>query len=450
MNVSTRGRAARSALLVGVLLGCSSLPALSAGMTTHALMADFGRRALPESALKGILTRHRPTLLAGAIHPDGGYGSGVGYPADREMAERAHWADFTLAYIRYLRERTNCASEARSASVEPPKVEDPVGAINLIGISDRCARLISFMMGNASHGLTDQTWDSLFEPVVRERGEDPNPIEVLGLRRLFGPFTPGPTLKLAIGADNYQSLSDVFGATPLNAIEYAMDMVAIYEQSLWAEAPTLELPPVNDLIEVFRLNRPAQGVNGQMITRAHFVARSAVQAERIGAPIEIARIRNQMPWAASNYYTSGGGVVDSGYMVSGYYRQLWQQLTAADTSSLPPEVIGVHPRHGERDVPVGRNAAGLRVHAFIGHAVSPASVRAAGAFRLLDEQGQEVAGQVIPGIYQQDFTHTMKLFPAADLQPDHRYTAVLSTQIADERGQPLAREFRWSFTTAAD
>jgi hypothetical protein len=420
-------------------------PAYAAGMTSHAAMADFGREALPDSPLKALLTRHRPSMLAGAIHPDGGYGSGSAFPPDREMAERAHWGDFTLAFVRYLRQN-GCAAHARELTRLAPVLPQTTGLIDP-AVAEACEKLIAFAWGNAAHGLTDETWDSLFEPVVRERGEDPNPALFLDANRLWGPFTPGTVLRTLIGASNYQALTSVFAATPMNAIEYAMDVMLIHDRGIWLDAPTLQLPPANDLVEVFRLNRPNQGVTATMIQRAQVVARGAVQAERLGAATEQVRIRSQMPWAAANYWATSGGIVDGGYMVSTMYRQMWNRLIG-DEPFEAPFVAGVHPRHGATDVPTRRDAAGLRIHAFFGASMEPASIEAPGAFKLLGPGGGIIAGQVHAGIYQRDFTHTMKFFPTADLQPGKTYTAVLTTAIRDERGAALPREFRWSFTTA--
>ncbi len=417
----------------------------AAGMSSHAAMADFGREALPDSPLKALLTRHRPTMLAGAIHPDGGYGSGSAFPPDREMAERAHWGDFSLAFIKYLRQN-GCAAHARNLVRLAPVLPQLTGLIDPT-LAEKCERLIAFAWGNAAHGLTDETWDSLFEPIVRERGEDPNPAGLLDATRLWGPFTPGATLRTLVGASNYQSLSSVFAATPLNAIEYAMDVMLIYDHNIWLDAPALLLPPVDDLVEVFRINRQNQGVTAAMIQRAHAVARAAVQAERVGAATEQVRVRSQMPWAAANYWAGPGGIVDGGYMVGAMYRQLWNRLVG-DEPFAAPFVGGVHPRHGATDVPTRRDAAELRIHAFFGSSMDPVSIETPGAFRLLDAQGNVVPGMVNAGIYQREFTHTMKFFPGANLQPGKTYTAVLTTQIRDERGAPLPREFRWSFTTA--
>ncbi|HEX4879520.1 MAG TPA: hypothetical protein VFV39_06725, partial [Limnobacter sp.] len=354
------------------------LPAHAAGMSTHAFMADFGRKALPEGPLKALLTAHRASLVSGAIHPDGGYGSGSAFPADRGMAEAAHWGDFTEAFMNYLRTEKDggrCAKEARDYQ-STYLADNPSAVINPLGLSQDCGRLIAFMFGNAAHGLTDESWDSLFEPQVRVRGEDPNPASLLGSKAVFKPFTPKEVLMPIIGEAGFKQLSDLFGMTPLNAIEYAGDIVGIAEHNLWAEIPALELPPSADLVKVYRGNRfVGNSVGEAAIQRAHLVARSAVAAERTGAAAEIVRIRNTMPWLHGNYFAGPGGVVDSGYMVAGMYEQWWQMLTAqADSDIFSPQIAGVYPKNGARNLPFNVKQDNFRIYAVMGRNVQPASV----------------------------------------------------------------------------
>jgi hypothetical protein len=418
-----------------LLLGVYAAAAQPAGMATHASMADFGRDALEDGALKTLLTAHRPALLAGAIHPDGGYGSGVLFPADRDMAERAHWGDFTIAFLQHLRE-TGCSGEVRRALVRRP----PLGLIDMNLIGDRCGHLIAFAFGNAAHGLTDETWDAQFEPEVRNRGETPNSVEFL-LDKL-----PGFPAALA------EPLIALYGATPMNAIEFAMDMVNIVERGLILDAPTLVFPPTADLVEVYRRNRPEQGVNAAMVERGNLLARSLVQVESLAAPLAAPLMRRQMPWGAANYYTAPGGVVQSGYAVAGMYRQLWDLLTGDPALPLPPAVIGNYPGHGAVDVklePARESWTQHRwLHLFFSASMDPASLEAPGTICLFDEGGRRVKGVVEPGSWQREFAHAVKFRLQETLLPGHRYTVVVTTRARDYRGVPLEHPHSFSFATA--
>ncbi len=418
--------------LAALLVLGASLGAQGAGMSTHAAMADFGRDALPESPLKQILGAHRASLLAGAIHPDGGYGSGLAFPADREMAERAHWEDFSDQFVGYLRE-IGCDGEVRATLPLPPWLPTS-GTLDLNQLSDRCGSLIAFAFGNAAHGLTDETWDSLFEPVVRERGEDPNPAAFLAPLRAVVPDAV------------YGPIYELFGATPLNAIEYAMDMVAIVDRHLWLDAPTLQFPPVADLVEVYRRNRPEQGVTAAQVLRGTAFSRAAVQAEALGAAADHLRIRLQMPWASTHYYTAPGGIVHSGYMVAQLYQHLWAKLLGAPR---PIAIIGMHPLHGAVGIPTGREAAGLSIRAFTGQSHTEVSAELPGTLCVFDESGARVAGDVRSGIYDPEYGHVLAFTPVADLKPDHRYTVVVTRQLRDHLNQVPRNAFSWSFVTAS-
>lgn len=416
--------------------------AQAAGMTTHAFMADFGRKALPEGPLKALLTEHRASLVSGAINPDGGYGSGVAFPEDRNMAEAAHWGDFTEAFMTYLRKNKDggrCAREARDYQSSFP-IDNPTAIINPRGLSQDCGRLIAFMFGNAAHGLTDESWDSLFEPQVRARGEDPNPVSLLGSEALIP----------IIGEAGFKQLSDLFGMTPLNAIEYAGDIVGIAEHNLWAEIPALELPPSADLVEVYKGNRfVGNSVGEAAIQRAHLVARSAVAAERTGAAAEIIRIRITMPWLRGNYFAGPGGVVDSGYMVTGMYEQWWQMLVAqADGHIFSPQIAGVYPKNGARNLPTQIKQDNFRIYAVMGRNVQPASVNTQ-TVKMFNEKGKPVAGKPSVGIYDREHTHLIRFEPDTDLIPGHTYTMLISTGVKDKQGRALKKAYVWRFETQA-
>lgn len=420
--------------LLGLMLLLLAGASQAAGMITHASMADFGREALEDGPLKTLLSAHRPSLLAGAIHPDGGYGSGAAFPEDREMAERAHWGDFSIRFVEYLRE-IGCASQASNFLLRRPP-----GLIDLAVPGDRCGQLIAFAFGNAAHGLTDQTWDAMFEPEVRTRGEDPNPATFLAL------------LPLSLPAPLRDGLVQLFAATPLNAIEYAMDVVNVSERRLYLDAPTLVFPPTSDLVEVYRRNRPEQGVTALAVERGNLVSRGAVQAETAGATADLLRVRRQMPWASANYYTAPGGVVQSGYAVAGLYRQLWDLLTGDPAKPLPANVIASYPGHGAVDVVLEPVRGGWRdhrwLHVFFASSMDPASLELPGAFCLFDPEGRRVAGVVEAGSYQREFANTLKFRLETALRPGQRYTAVVTPKVKDYRGVPLERPYSFSFTTA--
>ncbi len=439
------------------LVATLPLPASSAGMTTHAAMADHGRLALPDGVLKQILTAHRPALLAGAIYPDGGYGSGAMFPEDRDMAERAHWGEFHIAFMAHLRER-GCGGQASSllnlpAPLPGGSVNNPIGTIDLAGLTETCGQLIAFAFGVAAHGITDETWDAQFEPEVRRRGEDPNLREFLDAEGFWGPFTPGSTLRAALGDAGYQAIRDLYAATPLNAIEYAMDVINIVEHKLMLDAPTLVFPPAADLMAVYA--RSGEPVAREQVERGNLFSRAAVQAQAQTAPLDYERVRAHMPWSSNNYYLSEGGVVSSGQVVAAMYRQMWDQLTGDAAAPRAPEVAGHYPRHGVVEVQLepaaGRGWTEHRwLHVFFAGELDPDSIEQPGAFCLFDEQGRLVATTVQGGHgWSRHWSHSTRVRLDEPLLPNHRYTAVLTTKVRDYRGLALPRPYSWQFVTAS-
>lgn len=394
--------------LLGVVLAPASQ---AAGMTVHAFMADIGRDSLKDSPLQQFLNANRATLLAGAMYPDGGYGTGV-----RDLAEHAHWGEWTYDFISYLRDDLGCDATSFAGSREPAPAQANAN-------QNRCEKLAAFMMGNAAHGMGDEVWDALFEPQVRARGE----------------ASTFPTLGLPVPANPLSDLT--------NTIEYAMDMCAIIDHLRGLEHPTLEEPLAGDLVAIYA--RHGLVFTESQVQAASALTRGATLAEIAAATPECPRIRQQMPWAARHYYSESGGVLHVGQMIAGMYEYLWRQLTVAGSEAARPRVVGVHPLHGETEVPFAREDAALAIKAYFDGYVAPEALEAQEQFCLFDEQGRKVAGLSSPGIYRRDYTHTLNFSPAEDLKPNTLYTAVVTTTTPDHAGQGLARTFSWRFTTAA-
>jgi hypothetical protein len=421
----------RSARVVAVAAGAAAslaIPvtgAFAAGETTHAFMADEAIDALPAGSLRSLLSAHRLEVMSGAGYPDTGYWVENGTvpvrgdelrPSD-DFGEESHWERFINAYVDHIRAK-DCGDLAA-----------PLGP---------CAEVIAHMMGSAAHGMGDEVWDWLFEPRVTDHGED-------AAKNFFAEGRPAHPLD----------------GNPLDeassSIEYAMDEVAITEHMRWL-LPGTTAPPVNDLVEVY--GRRGLTVTPEHIMAGHAVSNAAMSLERAVAPEESPRVQEDMPWSASHFVTEPGGVDFTAEAIAGYYEALWRKLTALEHPA--PEVVAIHPEPGARDVPVqwlpARTAPGpatgggeLRIWAALGHAVEPSTVTPE-TFKLLDAAGAPVtplAGFPRPGPWGADGgTHSILFYPAADLVPCARYTAVITTGLLDLEGASLEKEQRWTFQTA--
>lgn len=413
-----------------------ALPAgsLAAGMTTHAFMAERAIAHVETPELRALLGLHRQHLLSGAAFPDSGYAPGTGF------GETAHWERFVNAYVERLRAHARPLAQGGRGCA----LADPLGA---------CAPLVAHLMGTAAHGMGDETWDWLFEPRTRDHGEAPaNPCF-----NDHGHTHPEhcPVNAAALDGTPPDELS--------SSIEYAMDIVAIADhERLLGNSPVP--PPLDDVLAAFAAVGERSGTL-ERLAAGHAFVTAALSGERAVSPVESRRIREQMPWSSAHFVTEAGGVDWSARAIAGYYEALWRKLKG---ESPAPRVVAEHPRRGARDVPVSWPAATTspgphtgggerRIVAVLSNAVFPESVTPQ-TFLLLDGDGAPVpplAGFPRPGPYHaSEGTHSIMFYPARDLEPCTRHTAVLTTGIRDWRGtggpeNALRHEHRWSFRTEA-
>ena len=413
-----------SLVLAVAALGLSAPAANAAGETTHAWMVDKAIAYLPAGPLKRLLRAQRLQALAGAAYPDTGYWVEPGpfpmrpnaRPSD-DFGETSHWERFIDAYVAHIR-HSDCGD-----------LTDPAGP---------CAPMIAHMLGAAGHGLGDELWDWLFEPTMADHGEDP-------ARNFFAEGRPAGVLD--------GNPLDEASSSP----EYAMDVVAVWRHGQLLP-PQLPPPPVDDLVEVYA--DLGLDVTPEHILAGHAVGLSMISAEHAVAPEEGPRVEQDMPWAASHFVTSPGGVNDVGHAIDGYFTALWHRLL--DDTPPAPQVTRRYPHPGTDDVPItwlpARTSPGPygggarnRIIFVLSNAVDPASVAPQNA-RLLDPEGNEVpqlSGFPRPGPYgAADGTHAVLLYPASDLRPCARYRVEVTTGIRDIDGASLTAPVRWSFRTA--
>lgn len=431
----------------------------SAGMATHALMAEYGRDYLPDQhPLRSVLEAHRPALLAGAMYPDGGYATGAAFASDRDVAETAHWEFFVAPLIQHLHD-SGCVAAAglleQLPGVGGTLADTGAQLGTLVPLvdtrqDDSCGARIAFTMGVAAHGLGDEVWDSLFEPQLRERGEEEasSPAYVLDSFPPGAEPSVGDALREAIGDEAFLALREAFGPVSLNSIEYAMDVMAIRQHDIWLDVPYLVFPPWEDLAAAYSSN--GMDVDVFTVQRAALATRTLVAAERAGAALEFDRVRQQMPYGARNYFIGSGGVVHTGKMISGYWQHLWDKLQNGVEQARGPLVVGVHPDPGERGIPVVPNADRF-VRVYLSSAVERESIIAEpGALVVFNATGQIVPVSLteVGPLYQGTGTHGIGVQILGDLNPAEEYTAVLTTRARDDRGKAVLEPVVWSFRTA--
>ena len=108
--------------------------AMGNGQSSHCWISEQAIQQLPEGELRELMTDQGLEIQwrNGTMFPDGGYAVGDDY------GERAHWESFQLAYLEWIQEQY-------SKPWSPEAKEH-----------------IAFLMGLASHGLADQSYDSMY------------------------------------------------------------------------------------------------------------------------------------------------------------------------------------------------------------------------------------------------------------------------------------------------
>lgn len=415
-------RRALSALVVAAALAAPAA-AQAAGETTHAWMVERAIELLPPGALKTLLETQRVHAIGGSAYPDTGYwveNDPIVRPDPRpsdNYGETSHWERFINAYVAHIRNRGDCGD-----------LTSPTGP---------CAALIAHLMGAAGHGLGDELWDWLFEPAMKDHGEDPGD-------NFFGPGKPGAPL-------DGNPLDDASSSS-----EYSMDVVAVWSHQQLLP-PQLPPPPVDDLVQVY--TDMGLAVTPEHILSGNTVGLSMISAEHAVAPEEGPRVEQDMPWSASHFVTAPGGVDDLGHAIDGYFEGLWRKLLA--DRHPDPVVIARYPYPGSSDVPAtwlpartspGPTGGGSRNRIIfsLSNAIDPASLSPETA-RIVGPDGEDVAqldGFPRAGPYGGDAgTHSVLLYPRADLEPCARYRVVIGTGIRDIQGGRLAEPVEWSFRT---
>ena len=121
-------------MMLGLLVLLTSSPVYANGQTSHVYISLHAVDHLPSGDLRELLARPdlRDHLVNGTMFPDGGYAIGDDY------GELAHWEIVQAPYLGWLT------------------------AQHQLPWTDEAAQHIAFLMGMASHGMSDQVYDSLY------------------------------------------------------------------------------------------------------------------------------------------------------------------------------------------------------------------------------------------------------------------------------------------------
>jgi MYXO-CTERM domain-containing protein len=347
------------------------------GIVSHMHISDLALRRLPPGELRDLLSD--PDLVAiyraGSVFPDSGYAASDAY------GEICHWEPFTTAYIRWIRERFGDDLASPEARVH-----------------------IAFLMGQASHGLADQVFDSLFMARTTQFDGDSSNLDTAAEAWLVVEQDPMNQIEAYIDGD---AMVDVFSAHP--------DLLDAHDPS----AATFE-----------------QGRT--QITRA------------IGAVYAFGTFWYdmywiEMPWAATHYYEADhvpGSLPHVATYVAEYWEVLWERVHGRDT--LGESFLGTWPEDGSVNFETSRERAESRAMIVFGHGLDRTSFE--GNVRLLDADGAEVASEA-RFIYGSPFANAVLVRADADLAYDTEYEVEVGTGVRDIDGRMLPAPVSFTFRT---
>jgi hypothetical protein len=346
--------------------------AFANGLTSHQWITLQAIADLPDGDLRAFLEREdlRPYLLNGALFPDGGYAVGDDY------GEMAHWEPFQMHYLDWI------------------LANDP---------GDEYA---AFLFGMESHGMGDQTFDSMF--MERSRVYD----------------------------------ADV-GWAAGESMDTATD-VALSAAEGPGTVPDVWFP------EVFPQLFAEQGheVSADTITQGTTLAGVAIDSVGVWGtiPSTVETYNQQFPWAT-------GHIVDplvpcspicEAKVVAAYWQVLWDRLHGGDGWENP--VIATIPEDGSYDQPWQADTPESRLAIVMARGLDPDTVTP-GVVSVTAPDGADVPVDL--SVFYGYASHVILVSPPGGWMPGTQYTVTVHPGIMTFDGLTTTSDYTFSFATWA-
>ena len=347
--------------------------ALANGLSTHTWVSLRARELVDEPALRELVNDPalRDMLLSGTIFPDGGYAVGDGYGED------AHWEPFQARFLEHIK-----STHAR------PWSED-------------ARQHIAFLLGMASHGMSDQIYDSLFMERSRVYDADSD------------------------WSKSFDEATDVIwcsivGAQPVPPRWLPTDtLIALYQ----AQGRTVEK----------RILERGQNLAGLAVALVGMLSTD---------PVAIERYTKQYPWATANMEAANGRPESDAQVVARYWSRVWARLH--DGQAAGDVVMATFPESGSVGHPTAADAVEARITLVFAHRLLTADV-SAGRFELVD-----VAGAAHPfgvRLFYRNNSHVVHIIPDEDLAEDTEYTLRVKPGLPTAVAGPIAQGFEMTVDT---
>lgn len=368
---------ARAHLVVPVVAALAALPVPAAanGNVSHQWVTHAAIEATPPGGSLRTLVSD-PALVrmldTGTMYPDWGYTPGA-TADEREAGEASHWEPVQDAYRQWI-----------VANYSPPW-------------SDEARQHLAFYLGMSSHGIADQSYDSMFFE-----------------RSLF-----------------YE---------PVDHSEFDQDTDVMWAATTGPGVAPRAWIPVSPLLELF------EGVVGVTIEEASMemqVGFVGIAIAAVGAiasdPAQVVDAEADFPWAAAHDDDplAPGNPPHEAEITRRYWRSNWA-LVHGDV--VPRPVLWTHPVDGGAGHPT--EAASIEswisvvfARALVGPEVDPSF------FHVVSATGAEVPLEL--DLFYGDGSHVVHLQPTVDLAIDEVYVVTIDPGLPTIHGEALEG---WSFT----
>lgn len=371
---------------VGIALATIAItPAVARGNgdTAHAWITAEAVGRLPDGELKRLLSRPelRDALINGSAFPDGGY------IVKNDYGEMAHWEPFHDAYIQWIRTHYPLPLTRGDAALH-----------------------VAFLMGVASHGLADQTFDACFAPAARVH-------DAAGWSDALLQDHDSNT-DLILAAQTGARFDDITPWVP------ADDLSALYLEAFdYSIAPDV-LAGNQELLCGLTLSYAAK----------------TDERTRMDAAV-------RYPWSAENLLdpTEPGAPPDQASIVADYLVAVWDRLHGVrDPQNL---VIATHPRAGGGGLLLDHTRVESQAVIVLGHGFETA--RFAGRIRVTDGGGAPIEVD-IASPWNTSITNLLRILPRQDWPADADITVTIDPAAGSgaplESVDGLAMPAAWSFT----
>jgi hypothetical protein len=351
--------------------------ALANGQSTHVWISQHAIEHLPEGDLRDFVTdpAHDKALINGTMFPDGGYAIGDDY------GEIAHWEPLHNAYRDWITE-----------TYSPPWTNE-------------ASRHVAFLLGMASHGMADQTFDALF--MEKSKQED------------------------AEGGwgENFDLATDV-----------------VMMERVGPRTPPEHWVPAGTLVDIYK-DQWDHTITRADLEDAQELLRFAITS--VGLFSEDAEIVTNyeaaFPWAAAmiDDPDEPGSPPCEGEILALYWQSVWDRLHGA--TGLAPTVIATFPKDGAYGHPRASERVETRISLVFSEALHQDSLFDSSIIVTDD------TGRIVPTaawLFYRDMSHVVHLSPMEDLAEDAWYTVSVGAGLVGIDGGVTKGGTEFRFSTA--